>query len=96
MTKRFACELVTFVEPFFVEGLDRTQTAGTYMVEILEELIPNLSFAAYRVVSTSIELPVIGGGLHSGQVVRINSALVSAALRNGEDGDRQLKYLALD
>ena len=96
MTERVARESVTFAKPFFVEGLDRTQAAGTYKVEIVEELIENLSFLAYRVVSTSIELPVAGGGAHSRQVVRINSALVRAALRNGEDGDRRLQYVARD
>lgn len=96
MTERVARESVTFAKPFFVEGLDRTQAPGTYKVEIVEELIENLSFLAYRVVSTSIELPVAGGGAHSRQLVRINSALVRAALRNGADGDRRLKYVASD
>ena len=96
MPERVARESVTFAKPFFVEGLDRTQAAGTYKVEIVEELIENLSFLAYRVVSTSIELPVAGGGAHSRQVVRINSALVRAALRNGEGGDRRLHYVARD
>jgi hypothetical protein len=96
MSERVAREAVTFAKPFFVEGLDRSQPAGTYNVEIVEELIENLSFAAYRVVSTSIEIPVEGGGGHSRQLVRINSALVRAALRNGADGDRKLHYVARD
>jgi hypothetical protein len=96
MSERVARESVTFAKPFFVEGLDRTQGPGTYNVEIVEELIEDLSFLAYRVVATSIELPVPGGGKHSRQLVRINSALVRAALRNGEDGDRKLQYVARD
>lgn len=96
MTERVARESVTFAKPFFVEGVDRTQEPGTYKVEIVEELIENLSFLAYRVVSTSIELPVAGGGAHSRQLVRINSALVRAALRSGHDGDRRLQYRARD
>lgn len=96
MSERVARESVTFGSPFFVEGLDRTQAPGTYNVEIVEELIENLSFVAYRVVSTSIELPGPGAGKHSRQLVRINSALVRAVLRNGEDGDRKLHYVARD
>lgn len=96
MTERVARETVTFAKRFFVEGLDRTQAPGTYKVEIVEELIETLSFLAYRVVSTSIELPAEGGGKHSRQLVRINSALVRGALRDGEDGDRKLQYVARD
>ena len=95
MSERVARESVTFAKPFFVEGLERTQAAGTYNVEIVEELIENLSFVAHRVVSTSIELPA-PGGKHSRQRVAINSALVRAALRNGADGDRKLQYVARD
>lgn len=94
MSERVARESVTFAKPFFVEGLGRDQKAGTYKVEIVEELIDGLSFQAYRVVSTSIVLPLEGGGAHSYQHVRINSALVRAALRKGDDGERQqLNYV---
>jgi hypothetical protein len=96
MSERVARESVTFAKPFFVEGLDRTQGPGTYKVEIVEELIENLSFQAYRVVSTSIELPVQGSGEYSRQLVRINSALVRAALRNGENAKRTLQYFPRD
>ena len=62
VSERVARESVIFAKPFFVEGLGRTQPAGTYDVEIVEELIEGLSFLAYRVVSTSIVLPLPGGG----------------------------------
>jgi hypothetical protein len=94
MSERIARETVTFTKPFFVEGLDRKQPAGAYDVEIVEELIEGLSFLAYRVVSTSIVLPLAGGGAHSYQHVRINSALVRAALRKADDGERRpLQYV---
>ena len=96
MSERVARESVIFAKPFFVEGLDRTQAPGTYKVEIVEELIENISFQAYRVVSTSIELPVPGSGEHSRQLVRINSALVRAALRTGENAKRTLQYFPRD
>jgi hypothetical protein len=78
--ERVSREAVTFDRTFFVEGLDRELPAGTYNVEIVEELIEGLSFLAYRVVSTSIRLPMPGGGAHSYQLARINSALVRGAL----------------
>jgi hypothetical protein len=93
MSERVARETVTFAKPFFVEGLGRDQKAGAYKVEIVEELIEGLSFQAYRVVSTSIVLPLEGAGANSYQHVRINSALVRAALRKGDDGERRpLQY----
>jgi hypothetical protein len=96
MSERIARESVTFAKPFFVEGLERNHAPGTYDVEIVEELIEGLSFQAYRVVSTSIRLPLQGGGANSYQLVRINSAVVRAALRAGGDGARRpLRYTAV-
>lgn len=93
MSERIARQSVTFDRPFFVEGLGSEQPAGTYKVEIVEELIEGLSFLAYRVVSTSIVLPLPGGGANSYQRVRISSALVRAALRKADNGGRQpLQY----
>jgi hypothetical protein len=88
MSERVARESVTFAKPFFVEGLNRDHAAGTYEVEIVEEQIEGLSFIAHRVVSTSIRLPIPGGGAHSYRQVRINSALVRAALRKADGGER--------
>jgi hypothetical protein len=79
MAERTSRKSVTFEEPFFVEGLGRDQSAGTYEVEIVEESIDALSFLAYRVVSASIVLPLSGGGAHSYQLARIEPALVRAA-----------------
>ncbi len=94
MSERVARETVTFTKPFYVEGLGCQQPAGTYKVEIVEELIEGLSFLAYRVVSTSIVLPLPGAGANSYQHVRINSALVRAVLRKADDGERQpLQYM---
>ncbi len=94
MSERVARETVTFATPFFVEELGSEQPAGTYKVEIVEELIEGLSFLAYRVVSTSIVLPLPGGGVNSYQYVRINSALVRDALRKADDRERKpLQYM---
>ncbi|HEX9906163.1 MAG TPA: hypothetical protein VGA77_14505 [Propylenella sp.] len=84
MSERIARESVTFVEPFFVEGLGREQPAGTYEVETVEELIEGLSFPAYRMVSMSIVLPLRGRGPHSYQLARIDASLVRAARSGAE------------
>jgi hypothetical protein len=85
MSERIAREAVTFAAPFFVEGLDREQPAGTYEVETVEEPLEALSFLAYRTVSTSIVLPLPGGGPHSYQLARIDAALVRAAKSQAEE-----------
>lgn len=48
---------VIFTRPFFLSGFEQAQPPGTYTIETDEELIPGLSFAAYRTVATLILLP---------------------------------------
>ena len=54
---RTITKTVTFGRPFVLSGLDRAQPAGTYVVETDEELIPSLSFTAYRRTATWLRLP---------------------------------------
>ena len=79
MTDRVSRAVVTFAQPFFVEGVGRNQPAGTYEVETVEEPIEGLSFLAYRTVSTSIVIPRCGGGKHDFQMARIAASVVQAA-----------------
>ncbi len=79
MTERIARERMTFSEPFFVDGLGRKLPAGTYDIEIVEELIEGLSFLAYRVASTSILLPLRPGAPRSYEIARIDPNVVRAA-----------------
>ena len=79
MTERISREIVAFARPFFVEGLGHELPGGAYEVELVEESIAELSFLAYRVVSTSIVHPLAGAGFHSYQLVRVETALVQAA-----------------
>lgn len=88
MIERITRAPVTFTAPFFVEGLDREQRAGTYDVETVEELIEGLSFPAYRTVSMSIVLPLHDRGAHSHQLARIDASLVRAARRSAGEGER--------
>ena len=56
MTVRTSRKSVTFTQPFSLSGFDEVQPAGTYTVETDEELLPGLSFPAYRRVATLIFL----------------------------------------
>ena len=51
-------ETVTFAHSFSLYAVDDVQPAGTYTVDIDEELIEGLSFLAYRRVATTIYLPL--------------------------------------
>lgn len=57
MTTRTSTRTVTFGEPFTLSGLEGEQPAGTYTIETDEELIPSLSFTAYRRTATWLRLP---------------------------------------
>ncbi|HEX2246612.1 MAG TPA: hypothetical protein VHH13_03565 [Arthrobacter sp.] len=72
-------EFVTFDHPFTLIGVDGVQPAGTYAVEVDEDLIEGLSFLAYRRVRTTIYLPL--GSAGSVQVVVVTPGELAAAHR---------------
>jgi hypothetical protein len=78
-TKR---ESVTFDRPFSLGAVDGLQPAGTYAVDIDEELMEGLSFLAYRRVATTIYLPLRPGGSGSVQAVRVEARELDATLRS--------------
>ncbi len=86
MTTRTTRQNVTFRRPFSISGTEGVQPAGTYIVETDEELLEGLSFPAYHRVSTSIILPVRGGGSGSYKVVRIDPAELEGAQRWDAEG----------
>ena len=53
---------------------------GSYVVETDEELIPSLSFLAYRRISTSMVVPTAIGKTAARQSLEIDPAELSAAL----------------
>ncbi len=61
MTVRTSRKTVTFKRPFSLSGIDEVQPAGSYTVETDEELLPGLSFPAYRRIATLIFLRSRGG-----------------------------------
>ncbi|MDY0884778.1 hypothetical protein ACFPL7_05110 [Dongia soli] len=56
MTTRTVTTFVVFNHPFRLTGLDQLQPPGNYEIETDEETIDDLSFIAYRRVSTLIHL----------------------------------------
>ncbi len=79
MPERTTNSSVTFMHPFSLIGLDGVQPAGTYLVETVEETLDNLSFVAYRRVSTTIVLPAVGTDTGQRQVVTIDPDDLKAA-----------------
>jgi hypothetical protein len=60
MPERSTLTSITFSHPFSLTDVDGVQPAGTYTVETIDTTLDNLSFLAYRRVSTSIMLPAVG------------------------------------
>ena len=83
MIERITRQSVTFARPFALEGIESEQPAGTYEVELVEELLEGLSFPAYRLISASVVLP-LKQGFHSYQLIRILPSLVREALADAE------------
>jgi hypothetical protein len=77
--ERTTQELVTFLHPFSLAGVDGQQGPGTFTVEVIEEPIGGLSFVAYRRVSTTIILPSAQYGYASKQAVTVDPRDLQAA-----------------
>jgi hypothetical protein len=71
---------VTFDRPFSLSAVDEVQPAGTYTVEVDEELIEGLSFLAYRRVATTIYLPLGPGRAGSLQAIQVDPHELTAGL----------------
>jgi hypothetical protein len=81
MPERSTLTSITFSHPFSLTDVDGVQPAGTYTVETIETTLDNLSFLAYRRVSTSIMLPAIGKGARERQVSYIDPLELEQALK---------------
>jgi hypothetical protein len=78
MAERTTREFVTFLQPFSLVDVDGLQPAGTYLVETVETL-GDLSFVAYRRISTTITLPALGIATLRRQVITIDPNDLEAA-----------------
>jgi hypothetical protein len=80
MMNRATARIVTFRHPFTIEGLDGWQPAGSYVIEMEEELLQALSFPAWRRLHTAIRLPQRPGASVSEQVATVDPMAMDAAL----------------
>jgi hypothetical protein len=71
---------VTFLQPFSLADIDGIQPAGTYRIQTVDVSLDNLSFLAYRRVSTTIELPSVGTASLRRQVMIIDPLELEAAV----------------
>jgi hypothetical protein len=79
MTTRTTRKMVTFARPFTLRGIDRILPAGNYRVMTDEDLIEELSFPAYRRVSTMIFVPAKSHHSSSIEMVAIDPQDLRAA-----------------
>jgi hypothetical protein len=79
MTVRTSRKTVTFTRPFSLSAIGEVQPAGSYAVETDEELLPGLSFPAYRRIATLIILRSRGRGRVIEEVISIDPLELQAA-----------------
>jgi hypothetical protein len=78
-TTRTTRKTVTFNRPFELSGILGAQAAGSYVVEMDDELLPT-SFPAYRRIATLVRLPAAPGSMVLEQVADIDDADLAEAL----------------
>lgn len=82
MTTRTSERTVTFRKPFLLAALDEELPAGDYSVEIEEELVEGVSFAAYRRTSTVLRLPAKSGPAYLTRALSIDPDELDAAMEH--------------
>jgi hypothetical protein len=80
MTSRSLNSTITFESPFSIGAQTEQLPAGAYRLMIEEEMIEGLSFAAYRRVSTTLEIPALGMEAARKQYIQIAADDLDAAL----------------
>lgn len=74
-------ESIVFRRPFCLEGVEDIQWAGTYFVQIEEEIVESLSVYAVRRISTSILVPIHPGHAGSTQSMLVEQRDLEEAIR---------------
>ena len=85
MLTRTQRSTLVFAQPFRVSGEARHQPAGTYLLEVEEELLEGLSFPAYRRVAMTITLQSAPRGTVV-QVLSVDPADLASAVGAGITG----------
>ena len=86
MSVRTSHRTVAFTRPFSLSSLDQVQPAGTYTVETHEELLPGVSFPAWRRIATLLFLPSRPGGAFVEQMVDIDPLELETAQQRDAAG----------
>ena len=81
MPERTTRTTITFLHPFSLTDIVGVQPAGTYTVETIDTTLDNLSFIAYRRISTSIIVPAVGAAAWQRQVNFIDPLELEATLK---------------
>ena len=79
--ERTTLTTITFLRPFSLTDVDGVQPAGTYTVETIDRTLDNLSFIAYRRVSTAIMLPAVGASARQRQTIFVDPLELVVALK---------------
>jgi hypothetical protein len=87
MTRRTIVKSIAFTHPFRLSGLDEEQPAGIYEVETDEELMEDISFIAYRRLSTQIHLHDQSSRPGVSLTLTIDPAELAAALEADHVGE---------
>lgn len=64
MVTRTKSHTVTFLRPFILDGFERIQAAGSYIVDTEEELMQTVLFPTWKRLSTVIRLKILGATEH--------------------------------
>lgn len=80
MLTRISHATVTFARPFSLSGFVEPFPAGAYTVETEEELLPNLSFVAYRRTATWLHFTQRPGSRSLATVAMVDPEELAQAL----------------
>jgi hypothetical protein len=80
MSVRTTSSTISFSRPFVLTGIADEQPPGRYTVEIVEELLPHVSFPAYRRTATMMRLPPRTGSTERVRIVDLEPLELAALL----------------
>jgi hypothetical protein len=80
MTSRTTTKTIRFTRAFVLKGVEGEHPAGSYDIEIDEELLPGLSFPVYRRIEARITLPFSTMGSRGHQTVPVTLEELEGAL----------------
>jgi hypothetical protein len=95
LTTRTTRTTVSFTSPFTLRNVEGVQPAGQYVVLTDDELIEELSRAAYRRVATLFQTSAIYGPQRQIQLVSISQTELDAALMKDQHQTIVIDRLAI-